>query len=66
MSAAERRAQMINVSKSLFSDKGFNGTTTKDIAHASPKATHDGVIRSFLSIVLNGIRNKQQPAMRHW
>ena len=66
MAAAEPLAQIINVSKSLFSDQGFSGTTTKDIAHATPKATHDGVIRSFLSIVLNGIRNKQQPAMRHW
>ena len=31
MTAAERRAQIINVSKKLFSQKGFNGTTTKEI-----------------------------------
>jgi AcrR family transcriptional regulator len=35
MAAAERRAQIINVSKQLFSQKGFNGTTTKEIAQAS-------------------------------
>ena len=35
MTAAERRAQIINVSKQLFSQKGFNGTTTKEIAQAS-------------------------------
>jgi len=35
MTAAERRAQIINVSKKLFSQKGFNGTTTKKIAEAS-------------------------------
>ena len=35
MTAAERRAQIINVSKKLFSEKGFNGTTTKEIAQAS-------------------------------
>jgi TetR/AcrR family transcriptional regulator len=35
MTAAERRAQIINVSKKLFSQKGFNGTTTKEIAQAS-------------------------------
>ena len=35
MTAAERRAQIINVSKQLFSQKGFNGTTTKEIALAS-------------------------------
>lgn len=32
--AAERRAQIIDVSKKLFSEKGFNGTTTKEIAQA--------------------------------
>ena len=35
MTAVERRAQIINVSKQLFSQKGFNGTTTKEIAQAS-------------------------------
>jgi len=35
MTAAQRRAQIINVSKQLFSQKGFNGTTTKEIAQAS-------------------------------
>ena len=35
MTAALRRAQIINVSKQLFSKKGFNGTTTKEIAMAS-------------------------------
>ena len=35
MTAAERRAQIINVSKQLFSKNGFNGTTTKEIAQAS-------------------------------
>ena len=35
MTAAERRAQIINVSKKLFSERGFNGTTTKEIAQAS-------------------------------
>jgi AcrR family transcriptional regulator len=34
MMAAERRAQIIDVSKKLFSEKGFNGTTTKEIAQA--------------------------------
>mgnify|MGYP001343368158 CR=1 FL=1 len=63
MAPAERLAQIINVSKSLFSDQGFNGTTTKDIAHATRKATHDEVIRSFLSIVLNGSRNELLPVM---
>ncbi len=35
MMAADRRAQIINVSKRLFCQKGFNGTTTKEIAQAS-------------------------------
>ncbi len=35
MTAALRRAQIIGVSKQLFSKKGFNGTTTKEIAKAS-------------------------------
>ncbi|MCI0419609.1 MAG: TetR/AcrR family transcriptional regulator [Acidobacteria bacterium] len=35
MTATERRAQIINVSRKLFSKKGFNGTTTKEIAQAS-------------------------------
>ena len=35
MTAAERRAQIITVSKQLFSKKGFSGTTTKEIAKAS-------------------------------
>jgi len=35
MTAALRRAQIIGVSKQLFSKKGFNGTTTKEIARAS-------------------------------
>ena len=63
MADAERRTQIINVSKSLFSDQGCNGMTTKEILHASPNATHDGVIRSFLSIILNGSSNKPLHAM---
>ena len=35
MTAALRRAQIISVSKQLFSKKGFSGTTTKEIAKAS-------------------------------
>ncbi len=35
MTATQRRAQIINVSKQLFSRKGFDGTTTKEIAQAS-------------------------------
>jgi AcrR family transcriptional regulator len=35
MAAVERRAQIIDISKKLFSQKGFNGTTTKEIAQAS-------------------------------
>lgn len=35
MTAALRRAQIITVSKQLFSKKGFSGTTTKEIAKAS-------------------------------
>ncbi|MEW5976580.1 MAG: TetR/AcrR family transcriptional regulator [Acidobacteriota bacterium] len=35
LKAAERRAQIINVSRKLFSEKGFNGTTTREIAEAS-------------------------------
>jgi AcrR family transcriptional regulator len=35
MIGANRRAQIINISKQLFSRKGFNGTTTKEIARAS-------------------------------
>jgi AcrR family transcriptional regulator len=32
MSAKDRREQIVNISAELFSHKGFNGTTTKEIA----------------------------------
>ena len=32
--AANRRAELIRVAARLFREKGFNGTTTRDIAHA--------------------------------
>ncbi|MCI0486378.1 MAG: TetR/AcrR family transcriptional regulator [Blastocatellia bacterium] len=32
MSAEQRRQQIVNVSAALFSEKGFNGTTTREIA----------------------------------
>jgi AcrR family transcriptional regulator len=32
MKSDERRRQILDVSKSLFAEKGFNGTTTKEIA----------------------------------
>ncbi len=35
MSAEDRRLQILRVAVSLFSQKGFGGTTTKEIAHAA-------------------------------
>ncbi len=35
ISAIERRAQIIQVSRELFSQKGFSGTTTKEIARSA-------------------------------
>lgn len=35
MSADERRAQILQVAIKLFSQKGFSGVTTKEIAHAA-------------------------------
>lgn len=35
MSAEERRLQILSVAVSLFSQRGFGGTTTKEIAHAA-------------------------------
>ena len=32
MSSAERRDQIVSIAAALFSEKGFNGTTTKEIA----------------------------------
>ena len=33
--AVNRRAELIRVAARLFREKGFNGTTTRDIAHAA-------------------------------
>ncbi len=35
MAGEERRLQILAVAMSLFSERGFRGTTTKEIAHAS-------------------------------
>jgi TetR/AcrR family transcriptional regulator len=35
LSAAERRDQLVNIAVDLFSRKGFNGTTTREIAAAA-------------------------------
>jgi AcrR family transcriptional regulator len=35
MAGEERRSQILAVAVSLFSNKGFSGTTTKEIAHAA-------------------------------
>ena len=35
MAGEERRSQILSVAVSLFSQKGFRGTTTKEIAHAA-------------------------------
>jgi len=35
MAGEERRDQLLRVAMSLFSDQGFRGTTTKEIAHAA-------------------------------
>jgi TetR/AcrR family transcriptional regulator len=35
MSASDRRAQLLNVALNLFSEKGFDGVTTKEIASAA-------------------------------
>src|SRR6185503_18729995 len=35
MAGEERRLQILRVAVSLFSERGFRGTTTKEIAHAA-------------------------------
>src|ERR1043165_636565 len=35
MAAEERRLQIVRVAMRLFSERGFRGTTTKEIAHAA-------------------------------
>src|SRR2546430_17048674 len=35
MTAEDRKLQILRVAVSLFSQKGFGGTTTKEIAHAA-------------------------------
>ena len=35
MAGEERRSQILSVAVSLFSERGFRGTTTKEIAHAA-------------------------------
>ena len=35
MAGEERRHQILAVAVSLFSERGFRGTTTKEIAHAA-------------------------------
>src|SRR5437588_12033707 len=35
MVAGERRLQIVKVAMRLFSERGFRGTTTKEIAHAA-------------------------------
>ena len=42
MSAEERRLQILRVAVSLFSQRGFVGTTTKEIAQAARRLRSDG------------------------
>lgn len=64
MSADDRRRQLIQVAMQLFSQKGFTGTTTKEIAHAANVneaiifrhfATKDDLYRAILDYKANEV-----------
>ena len=64
MSADDRRQQLIRVAMQLFSQKGFTGTTTKEIAHAANVneaiifrhfATKDDLYRAILDYKANEV-----------